>query len=109
MSDLGKIVRNIDKISTNEILALLIQVDKDLDLKTEIAFPLQHTKMFILGKYLGATNKPKCEKIIDITLNKLHRFLISKNRQARKEILRAISHLSENENEGYKAFVKNLS
>lgn len=95
-------------ISYQQILISLLKGDEDLDLKTEITKPrelaklkllsefLKDSKMIKTGRYIGGEiNGDKEMKMgfIEIYL----RYMFSKDRESRKETIRAIQSLIDKE------------
>lgn len=86
-----------DDISLQQILNNLLDGKHNLDLKTQIIKPKDLASLKILAELLGKLKYPKCEMIIENFIKTYLRYMVSFERQSRKEIIKAVSSLFEQE------------
>jgi len=78
-----------------QILKSLISANpKDIDLITEIHSPVAMAQLDMLSKRLAIAGYEKSSQLINTYLNSYKRYMISYNRQSRKEIILALSDTS---------------
>ncbi|MHA1756714.1 MAG: hypothetical protein ACTSVV_08090 [Promethearchaeota archaeon] len=107
-------IEDIDNYSDNEIISEikekedineklvqnLFNLDKDIEIKTETSKPAIFSTISTIRDYLKEKNMLKSAELINTFMIYLQKYLISKNRQGRKEILEAIKTFNQfNENE----------
>lgn len=100
---------DMDDISFQRILVNLLKGDKDLDLKTEITKPrelaklkllsefLKDSKMIKTGSYIGGREDNEEEKKEEGFIGIYLRYMVSKDRESRRETIRAIQSLLDKE------------
>jgi len=86
-------------ISINQILLSLVRIEKaeDLDLISEIPNPDALAKLYLVKEICKMKKYMLCEKAINIYIEKLLRYYISKNRESRREIVQSVRSLRERE------------
>lgn len=77
-------------ISLQEILNNLLD-STDLELKTEIANPKRLAILTTFSEYLQANYFPKTAKTIETFVELYLTYMVSHNRESRKEIIRALT------------------
>jgi len=92
---LSELERDEDDLSLNEILSLLIDGTKDIDLKTQINNPRPLAGLFVLANLLQQKNMEQSSLLIKDFLNTYFRYMISYNRESRKEIIKALMNKYE--------------
>jgi oligoendopeptidase F len=80
--------------SFEKILRALME-SKDIELKTEIINPLAMAKLKAFGKYMGQKKYVKCEAFIDSFIEALNKYMVSNDREGRREIIQAISEVKK--------------
>lgn len=85
--------------TTNQILMFLLQ-DKDIELKSDIENVRNFTSLEVLKIYLDSIGLKLSSTLLEIFINKYLRFRVSNKRKSRKEIIDALKHIiDKNENE----------
>lgn len=85
-------------VSLQQILNNLLDGTKDLDLKTQIFKPKQLASLKILTELLGKLKYSESNKMLESFIKTFLRYMVSYQRQSRKEIVKALSSLIESEN-----------
>ena len=85
-------------VSLQQILNNLLDGTKDLDLKTQIFKPKQLASLKILTELLGKLKYSESNKMLESFIKTFLRYMVSYDRQSRKEIIKALSSLIETEN-----------
>ena len=85
-------------VSLQQILNNLLDGTKDLDLKTQIFKPKQLASLKILTELLGKLKYKESNKMLESFIKTFLRYMVSYQRQSRKEIIKALSSLIETEN-----------
>jgi len=80
-----------DKIDIEEILSLML-TDDDIELKTEIHSPLNLARLRTIAIYFELEDCPESAKVILEFINSYLKYMVSYNRQSRKEIIEAIAN-----------------
>jgi hypothetical protein len=77
------------------IMDKLIHGDKDIDLKTEINHPVHLTILKSLSELAIDHDLPRTSKTIETFIKYYFRYMISKGRKSREEIIQGLQALSE--------------
>lgn len=85
-----------DKESLEKILAKLLD-SKDIELKSEIHSPLALDKLKILSVWLESEKMPESAKLINTFIEYYLKYMVSHNRESRKEIIHALSEMIKRE------------
>ena len=72
----------------------MIQSDKNLDLKTEIDKPFKFSALKCYSDFLRQNNLIESAQVIETFMSDSFRYLISKSRKSREEIIKALSSYS---------------
>ena len=99
---MGKIIDELTEtkdITLQAILNNLLDGKHDLDLKTHIYKPKQLAVLFIFADYLEKIGLTYSSEVIKSFLDKYERYMVSYNRMGRKEIIKALTHMIEEEQE----------
>jgi len=83
--------------TAEKILVKLLD-DKGIELKTEIKDPRALAQLSTIARWLEIENMPKSAELIDDFVDYLLRYMVSKDRQSRKEIIKALSDRIRREN-----------
>ncbi|MFX1590587.1 MAG: hypothetical protein ACFFC1_20835 [Promethearchaeota archaeon] len=86
-----------DDISLQQILNNLLDGKHNLDLKTQIVKPKVLASLKIFAELLGKLKYPKSEQVLESFIKTYLRYMVSFERQSRKEIIKAVSSLFESE------------
>jgi hypothetical protein len=78
-----------------KIMEKLIHGDKDIDLKTEINHPVHLAILKSLSELAIDYNLSKTSKTIETFIKHYLRYMISKGRKSREEIIQGLQALSE--------------
>lgn len=84
-----------DDTTIQQILISLISDKKNLTLKTEIQNPKGLASLYTLKEYFISIECPITAKIINSFIDIYLEYMVSNKRRSRKEVIHAISHLSE--------------
>jgi len=84
-------------ISLQQILNNLLDGSQNLDLKTQILKPKQLASLKVFSELIGKFNYSKSSLILNDFIKVYLRYMVSYERQSRKEIIKAISNLMESE------------
>lgn len=76
--------------SLERILIRLLQ-SEDIELKTEIQKPLNLARLNLLADWLMIENCPNASKMIKEFIQSYLKYMVSHNREGRKEIIQAIA------------------
>ena len=87
-----------DDISLQQILNNLLDGKQNLDLKTQVIKPKQLASLKVFSSLLGQLNFKKSNEVLNSFIEIYLRYMVSFDRQSRKEIIKAISSLFESEN-----------
>ena len=82
-------------LSLQQILNNLLDGTHNLDLKSQIFKPKQLASLKVFGQFLGAFKFNKSQELIECFIKTYLRYMISYERQSRKEIIKAIANLFE--------------
>jgi len=93
MEGIKDLIEN-DDVSIQQILNNLMSGKKNLELKTEIPRPRQLAGLFMLATSLKKDGYPITAKTIFTYIRKFMEYMVSKDRNGRKEIISAISNLN---------------
>lgn len=97
-------------ISIQQILNNLLDGKHNLDLKTQIIKPKVLASLKVFAELLGKLKYPKSERVIESFIKTYLRYMVSFERQSRKEIIKAVSSLFEAESkEIVSKMTKNLA
>lgn len=77
-----------------KILDVLISSDSNLDLKTEIDKPFKFSALKCYSDFLKSNNMVESANVLEIFMSDSFRYLISKNRKSRDEIIKALQSYS---------------
>jgi hypothetical protein len=83
--------------TAEKILVKLLD-DKGIELKTEIRDPRALAQLSTLARWLELEKMSQSAKIIDDFVDYFLRYMVSKDRQSRKEIVKALSDRLKREN-----------
>lgn len=99
MSDdiFNELIESTD-ISLQQILNNLLDGSQNLDLKTQIVKPKQLASLNVLSDLLKEMKFKDSSKMLKDFIEIYLRYMVSYERQSRKEIIRAVSSLLEREN-----------
>lgn len=86
-----------DKDAMIKAVELLSEVDEDVAMKTEIAAPLRLSMLKTIGSYLDSKGLDSSGKHIDTLIDNLLVYMVSHNRQGRKEIIDALFAMGKGE------------
>lgn len=89
-------------ISLQQILNNLLDGSHNLDLKTQILKPKQLASLKVLSELISNLKYTKSSSIIESFIKTYLRYMVSYERQSRKEIIKALSSLIESENKEFK-------
>ena len=84
-------------ISLQQILNNLLDGSQNLDLKTQIIKPKQLASLKVFSELIAKFKYSKSSKILEGFIKVYLRYMVSYERQSRKEIIKAISSLFESE------------
>ena len=87
-----------DDISLQQILNNLLDGKQNLDLKTQVIKPKQLASLKVFAEMLGQLNFKKSNAVLESFIKIYLRYMVSFERQSRKEIIKAVSSLFESEN-----------
>lgn len=85
-----------DDDSLNRILASLLDI-KNIEMKTEIAMPLNLARLNTLADAFINTNKPKTGKLLKDFIQSYLMYMVSHDRKSREEIIHAIAESMKKE------------
>lgn len=88
-----------DDVSLHQILNNLIDGKSNLDLKTQIIRPKQLASLKVFSNLLDQLKYKKSNKILESFITIYLRYMVSFERQSRKEIIKAVSSLFERESQ----------
>ena len=91
-------IQEINDLTFKEILNNLLDKD-NLELKTHIFKPKQLATLKVFGEMMSSYKYPKSAKIIKDFLDIYLTYMVSFNRESRKEIIKALTHLIEDEHQ----------
>jgi hypothetical protein len=95
-----------DSNSYEEILMSLLN-EENVAMKSEIDRPINLARLDVLSFWLKAEGLPKSSEFIDTFIKKFLVYMVSHNRQSRKEIIQALSEgLKEEKTIGEKLISK---
>lgn len=84
-----------DDVSLQQILNNLLDGKENLDLKTHIIKPKILASLKTFAEVLDTLSYPKSSKVLERFIVIYLRYMVSFNRESRKEIIKAISSLFE--------------
>lgn len=90
-----------------EIVLELLDTDNNLDEKTELTKPMRWSCLVVMKDYIGGLNLGKSEGILGQFIRQSHKFLISKDREGRKEYIESLRALGNMEHENLEKSKKN--
>jgi len=97
MSDISDIFDMVQTESENyKILRELIN-DQNIELKTEINKPFDFSVLKLIAEYLRDNKLPYSASLIDKFIKISFKYLLSKNRKSREEIIRALHSIGMTE------------
>lgn len=82
-------------ISLQQILNNLLDGKHNLDLKTQIIKPKILASLKVFAELLGKIKYPKSQTVLESFIKTYLRYMVSFDRQSRKEIIKAVSSLFE--------------
>jgi hypothetical protein len=82
-------------VTYEEILASLLDGERNLELKTDVKAPQKLAGLSIFGSYLKDIGMELGAKLIDRYITILNKLMISYNRESRKEIVEAVRSMFE--------------
>ena len=85
-----------EKDSLEKILAELLNA-KDIELKSEIHNPIILTKLKTLSVWMKLEKCPKSSKMLEDFITYYLKYMVSHNRESRKEIIHALSEMLKRE------------
>ena len=93
----NELIQSTD-ITLQQILNNLLDGSQNLDLKTQIIKPKQLASLKVLSDILKGMEFKDSSKILKDFIEIYLRYMVSYERQSRKEIIKALSNLLESEN-----------
>jgi len=90
IKSIGDFLKPNQRKTPQDILLALVDGTKDIDLKTEINDPWGLTLLTLCETYLMDLNLPKSAKVLKDGLKIFLRYQFSKDRESRREIVRAL-------------------
>ena len=96
-------------IGMQEILNVLLEGDKNLELKTHVIRPKQLAALSTLAEVLKISKYPKSSKLIKDFIDIYLRYMISYKRLSRGEVIRALTTVVQESNtEGFKKLITEI-
>lgn len=102
-------MEEVEDISLQQILNNLLNAENNLNLKSQVERPKELASLFILSKYLKQYNFKNSGELLQLFINTFLEYMISYKREGRKEIIRALTNLIENEKKNISKLTENLS
>ena len=99
ISELAKIFQNVDEQDILKKVVEQLLNDENLETKTELERPLRWSCITMMQQYIKDHKLKRSNKILDQFINVSFHYLISKNRQGRKEYIEALKSLSHLQDE----------
>lgn len=90
-----------------EIVLELLDTDKNLDEKTELTKPMRWSCLVVMKDYIGSHKLSTSQCILEQFIRQSHKFLISKDREGRKEYIESLRALGNMEQENLEKSKKN--
>jgi hypothetical protein len=106
LSEIDELVK-LDTITIQQILNNLLSDDKNLELKTQIDKPLNLSVFYMFADSLKSFGFDDISNLLKSWISIFLKYMVSDDRQSRKEVIRAISSLNQNDKEGL-SFAKKL-
>lgn len=88
---------DLDDITLQRILNDLLDAKKNLELKTHIYNPKDLAGLFIEAQHYKSEELEECGDLVESYIEIYLKYMVSKDRESRKEIIRAVSSMFDKE------------